>query len=107
MWCAHTAKERNPIAGRAKNGRETMWTSGWPKNHDRCCQSIPPPFSRLKTSEPRCRSDSSAKKAAVSGGNATRMRMLVVKIPQQKIGIRKRAIPGARRHTRVVRPIVL
>src|SRR3954467_2335827 len=85
-----------------KNGSATMYTSGWPKNQNRCCQSMPPPFSLLKMSAPRCRSASSAKNAEVRAGKATRMRMLVTKMDQVKMGIRNIVMPGARRQTIVV-----
>ncbi|KAF0965093.1 hypothetical protein MLGJGCBP_01762 [Rhodococcus sp. T7] len=51
---------------------------------------------------PSWRSASSASSAAVSSGNASRIRMLVMKMFQVKIGIRNIVMPGARRHTTVV-----
>ncbi len=66
MWCAHTLMDRaamlrvaatRPVYPKIglrlntgitsemipKNGKATMYTSGWPKNQNRCCQSIGPP----------------------------------------------------------------
>src|SRR3954454_25016104 len=66
MWCAHTVIDRAAMPTVAptrptypntglrlntgitsemipKNGKATMYTSGWPKNQNRCCQRIAPP----------------------------------------------------------------
>ena len=51
---------------------------------------------------PNLRSASSASRAAASGGNATRTRMLVTRMFQVKIGIRNIVMPGARMQKIVV-----
>ena len=73
MWCAHTRKpsramtpsitimELRPNSGLRENtgttslripnaGRIRMYTSGWPKNQNRCCQMMgsPPPVGSKK-----------------------------------------------------------
>ena len=73
-----------------------MYTSGWPKNQKRCCQSIAPPFAGSKICVPKSRSDSSPRSAAASGGNARRTRIEVSNTFQEKIDIRNIVIPGAR-----------
>ena len=85
-----------------KNGSATMYTSGWPKNQNRCCHRMTPPLAGSNTCAPRWRSISSPNSAAVSTGNAIRIRIAVKKMFQVKIGIRNIVMPGARRHTMVV-----
>src|SRR3954453_3414914 len=77
-----------------------METSGWPKHQNRCCHRIgSPPFEGSKNVAPNRRSSSSMISAAVIAGNAYRIRTDVVRIDQQKTGIRSRPMPGARRVT--------
>ncbi len=85
-----------------KNGRATMYTSGWPKNQNRCCHSSAPPFAASKMCAPNFRSASSASSAAVSTGKAGSTRIEVNSTFQVKIGIRNMVMPGARRHRTVV-----
>ncbi len=85
-----------------KNGSAMMYTSGWPKNQNRCCQSIAPPLAGSKTRAPNLRSASSTSRAAASTGKANSTRMLVKRMFQTKIDIRNIVMPGARRQTMVV-----
>ncbi|CAB4762296.1 unannotated protein [freshwater metagenome] len=79
-----------------KNGRAKIYTSGCPKNQKRCCQSIAPPFAGSKICDPNNLSDSNARNAAASGGNASRTRIDVKSTFQLKIDILNIVIPGAR-----------
>ena len=54
-----------------KNGNAMMYTSGWPKNQNRCCHSRTPPLAGSKMCAPRWRSAASPNSAAVSSGKAT------------------------------------
>ncbi len=85
-----------------KNGSATMYTSGWPKNQNRCCHRMAPPLAGSKTWEPKCRSASNPSSAEVSTGKAMRIRMAVARISQVNTGIRHMVMPGQRRHTMVV-----
>jgi hypothetical protein len=85
-----------------KNGSATMYTSGCPKNQNRCCHRIGPPVAGSYTWAPRCRSASSASRAAARSGNTMIIITLVMRTFQVKIGIRNIVIPGARRVTIVV-----
>ncbi|CAM5257968.1 hypothetical protein SVIOM342S_04601 [Streptomyces violaceorubidus] len=85
-----------------KNGSATMYTSGWPKNQNRCCHNSAPPFAASKTCAPNLRSASSISSAAVSTGKAGSTRIDVNRMFQVKIGIRNMVIPGARRQMMVV-----
>ncbi|CAM5528277.1 hypothetical protein SGLAM104S_00950 [Streptomyces glaucescens] len=79
-----------------KNGSAMMYTSGCPKNQNRCCHSSAPPFAASKTCEPNRRSASRQSSAAASTGNASRIRIDVNRVFQVKIGIRNIVMPGAR-----------
>ncbi len=79
-----------------KNGSAMMYTSGWPKNQNRCCHRIAPPLVASKTCAPNRRSASSTSSAAASTGNAIRIRIDVNSVFQTKIGIRNIVMPGAR-----------
>ncbi|GHE61252.1 hypothetical protein GCM10018782_39390 [Streptomyces griseoaurantiacus] len=85
-----------------KNGSARMYTSGWPKNQNRCCHSSGPPFSAAKTRAPNRRSASSASNAAARTGKASSTSTLVSRMFQVKIGIRNIVIPGARMQMIVV-----
>ena len=75
-----------------------MYTSGWPKNQKRFCQSTgTPPPATVYMCAPRCRSHHSMMSAAVSTGKAMRMRIPVTTMFQVKIGTRNIVMPGARR----------
>ena len=64
-----------------------------------------PPLAGSNTCAPRWRSISRPNSAAVSIGNAVRIRIAVTRISQQKIGIRNMVMPGARRQIMVVRKL--
>ena len=85
-----------------KNGSAMMYTSGWPKNQNRCCHRIGPPLAASKTCEPRIRSDSSTSSAAAKIGKAISTRIEVTRMFQVKIGIRNMVMPGARMQMIVV-----
>ena len=120
MWCAHTDVDRAvmarvartrplyPKTGRRantgmisvttpKNGRAMMYTSGWPKNQNRCWNRTgEPPATGSKKWVPNWRSASSIISAPVSTGNASSTMKLVSSRFQVRIGIRKSVMPGAR-----------
>ena len=74
-----------------------MYTSGWPKSQNRCCQSsASPPRVGSKKAMPKARSASSRIEARISGGKATSIISAVTRMYQPKIGIRSSDIPGAR-----------
>src|SRR3954453_22593881 len=85
-----------------KNGSAMMYTSGWPKNQNRCCQRMAPPLAGSKMCAPNLRSAPSANSAAASGGNAISTRMAVTSVFQVKIGMRHMVSPGARMQMMVV-----
>ena len=85
-----------------KNGKAMMYTSGCPKNQNRCWYRIAPPLAGSKTCEPKCRSDASPNSAAVRIGNATSTSTDVTRIAQVKIGSRHIVMPGARMQITVV-----
>ena len=75
-----------------------MYTSGWPKIQNRCCQSTgSAPASALKKWVPKLRSKYSSKKATVIIGMAKSRRKLTTRFIQAKTGIRSKVMPGARR----------
>ncbi len=86
-----------------KNGNAMMYTSGWPKNQNRCCHKIGPPLPASNTCAPSLRSASNTSNAAARIGNAINTKMLVTKMFHVKIGIRNIVIPGAR----IVRIVVM
>ena len=125
MWCAHTVTDRPAIAMVApispmypniglrlktgttsetipKNGNARTYTSGWPKNQNRCCHNSAPPLAASKTWEPNLRSHSSANRAAASTGKMIRIRTPVSSTFQVKIGMRNMVMPGARMQMMVV-----
>ncbi len=75
-----------------------MYTSGWPKNQNRFCQSTgtPPPWT-VKMWVPKWRSQNSMTTAPNSTGKAMRIRMPVTSMFHEKMGTRNMVIPGARR----------
>ena len=80
-----------------KNGKATMYTSGWPKNQNRCCHKMgEPPLTGSKKFVPNCRSASSIISAPDSTGNASRTMKAVMNRFQVSIGMRNRVIPGVR-----------
>ena len=74
----------------------TTYTSGWPKNQNRCCHRMAPPLAGSYTWAPNLRSISSMSMAAASTGNAISTRTLVRSTFQVKIGMRNIVMPGAR-----------
>ncbi|GGR02509.1 hypothetical protein GCM10010195_67780 [Kitasatospora griseola] len=85
-----------------KNGSARMYTSGWPKNQNRCCHSIGPPFIGSKTWDPNLRSISRASSAAASTGKTISTSSEVSSTFQAKIDIRNMVMPGARMQMIVV-----
>ncbi len=79
-----------------KNGSAMMYTSGCPKNQNRCCHSSAPPLAASNTTEPKRRSASSTSRDAARTGNAIRIRIDVNRVFHTKIGIRNIVMPGAR-----------
>src|ERR1051325_9047761 len=86
--------EINPVAG-----MKMMYTSGCPKNQNRCCHSrLSPPSAALK----KCvltlvkRSIESIVEHSVTAGIAKRIMNATTSCAQTKIGIRFNDIPGAR-----------
>ena len=80
-----------------------MYTSGWPKNQNRCCHRIGEPAARRRR---RCGRRSGGRRtawppAAVSTGKAISTSTLVTSMFQVKIGIRNIVMPGARMVTTV------
>ncbi len=85
-----------------KNGNAMMYTSGCPKNQNRCCHRIGPPTAESKMCAPSSRSASSESSAPPRIGNAISTSRLVTSVFHTKIGIRNMVIPGARMQMIVV-----
>src|ERR1700733_1339419 len=86
-----------------KYGRISTYTSGCPKNQNRCWYRIGlPPNAGSNTCPPSPRSTNSSSSVAVSDGNAMKISSAVAIISQVKIGSRHIVIPGARRVNAVV-----
>jgi hypothetical protein len=85
-----------------KNGKAMMYTSGCPKNQNRCCHRIGPPLTGSNTCAPNSRSASSDSSAPARIGKAISTSRLVTSVFQVKIGIRNIVIPGARMQMMVV-----
>src|SRR5699024_6509499 len=119
MWCAQTVIDNAAIAAVAKtndlypkigfrektgitsviipkNGSAIIYTSGCPKNQNKCCHRMAPPFSGSKMWPPKRRSSPSPNRAAASGGNAISTSSDVISAFQVKIGTRHMVMPGAR-----------
>ena len=80
-----------------------MYTSGWPKNQNRCWHRIgEPPAVGSKKCVPKRRSASSIISAPVRTGNASRTMKLVRNRFHVRIGIRNMVMPGARSMDTVV-----
>ncbi len=78
-------------------GRKMMYTSGWPKNQNRCCHnSASPPFSGMKNGQPNARSSSSMMVARITAGKANTIMPAKISIVQANIGILSSDMPGAR-----------
>ena len=80
-----------------KPGRIRMYTSGWPKNQNRCWNSTgsPPPSAEKKV-VPKLRSVSSMVIAPASTGSDSSSRNTVTRIDHTNSGILCRVMPGAR-----------
>ena len=80
-----------------KPGRIRMYTSGWPKNQNRCWYSIgsPPPAGSKKV-VPKLRSVSSMVIAPASTGSDSSSRNAVTSIDHTNSGILCSVMPGAR-----------
>src|SRR3954465_12151062 len=80
-----------------KPGRIRMYTSGWPKNQNRCWNSTgsPPPSAEKKV-VPKFRSVSSMVIAPASTGSASSSRNPVTRLDQTNNGILCKVMPGAR-----------
>ena len=85
-----------------KNGSAMMYTSGCPKNQNRCCHSRAPPLAASKMCAPNFRSASSANSAAARTGKASSTRTAVSSTFHTKIGMRNMVMPGARMQMMVV-----
>src|ERR1700681_1570319 len=80
-----------------KPGRIRMYTSGWPKNQNKCWNnSGSPPPSGLKKVVPKLRSVNSMVMAPASTGSDNSSRNTVTRIDQTNSGILCRVMPGAR-----------
>ena len=78
-------------------GNTRMYTSGWPKNQNRCCHnSGSPPPSGMKKWVPNMRSKTIMASAEVSTGRASSNRMATINSDQMVSGMRNRVMPGAR-----------
>ena len=72
-----------------------MYTSGWPKNQNKCCHNrAEPPAWVSKKCDPSLRSNSSMIWAAVKGGIANKISTPVASIIHTNSGSRQRVIPG-------------
>src|SRR6202158_3005113 len=78
-------------------GRIRMYTSGWPKNQNRCWNSTgsPPPSAEKKV-VPKLRSVKSMVMAPASTGSDSNSRNTVTRIDHTNSGILCRVMPGAR-----------
>jgi hypothetical protein len=78
-------------------GRKMMYTSGWPKNQNRCCHSSgSPPLAAMKNGQSNARSSSSSAVARITAGNANTTISAKISIAHAKIGMRLKVMPGAR-----------
>ena len=74
-----------------------MYTSGWPKNQKRCCQSSgSPPCWAMKKGQPNARSSSSRRVPRITGGKAKMTMPPTTSMAHAKIGMRPSDMPGAR-----------
>ncbi|MNJ29216.1 hypothetical protein D3C77_237760 [compost metagenome] len=90
-----------------KPGRIMMYTSGWPKNQNRCwyMTGSPPPAGSKKL-VPKLRSVSSMVIAPARTGSENSSRKAVIRMPQANSGIRCRVMPGARMLKMVVMKLI-
>ena len=86
-----------------KAGRIMMYTSGWPKNQNRCWNMTgSPPPAALKKWVPKCRSVSSMVMVPASTGMTATRRKAVMSQVHTKRGIFISVMPGARMFRMVV-----
>src|SRR5579883_1574330 len=86
--------DRNPVAG-----RKTMYTSGWAKNQNRCCQSsgsLPSAWLKNWVLILVIRSAASMVLDSMTAGMAKMIMNDVTTMTQTNSGIRLRDMPGAR-----------
>ncbi len=106
--CTLTRSEMMPKAGSA-----TMYTSGWPKNQNRCWNSkgLPPWWPRcwpidttagMKKLVPRHLSSSIITPLTNSAGKASSARMVATKMPHTVSGMRIKVMPRVRACSTVV-----
>src|ERR1700757_60853 len=80
-----------------KPGRIRMYTSGWPKNQNKCWNSTgSPPWSGAKKAVPKLRSVSSMVMAPARTGSDKSSRNTVTRIDHTNSGILCSVMPGAR-----------
>ncbi len=80
-----------------KAGRIRMYTSGWPKSQNMCCQRTgSPPCAGSKKFAPNEVSIISSHSATPMTGIANSIRKLTIRIIQTNTGMRMRVMPGAR-----------
>ena len=78
-------------------GKMRMYTSGWPNNQKRCCQSTgSPPAAGLKKLAPNVRSNISRNSATVMIGMANSIRNDATNVIHANTGIFNSDNPGAR-----------
>ncbi len=84
-----------------------MYTSGWPKNQNRCWYSSgsPPPAGSKKV-VPKLRSVSSMVSAPARTGTASSSRIAVTSIDHTNSGMRCSVMPGARMLRMVVMKLI-
>ena len=85
-----------------KKGSASTYTSGCPKNQNKCCQSTAPPFSGSKICPPNRRSIPRANKADARGGKIIIIKIEVIRVAHVNTDIRHIVMPGARIATIVV-----
>jgi len=84
-----------------------MYTSGWPKNQNKCCHSSgSPPPRGSKNAVPKLRSHSSMVRAPASTGMASSSRNAVISTDHTNSGILCMVMPGARMLRMVVMKLV-
>jgi hypothetical protein len=88
-------------------GNTMMYTSGCPKNQNRCChKSGSPPWAGLKNWKPSLRESSTMTRSRVRDGRAKISASETASIAKQKRGIRFSDMPGARSLKMVVMKLI-
>ena len=120
MWCTHSPNDMKPVAisestiaswpniGRRANvgmiaemkpsaGRKMKYTSGWPKNQNRCChRRASPPSAGLKKCVPTIRSNCTRFAASITSGIAKMIISDVTSEAHANSGILRSDMPGLR-----------